>query len=62
MNKEEKEYRRNRFNRIFNQNEWGESKSGHGSLQSSTKRIKAVLGSVIDEIKKHLKKDQIRYN
>ena len=57
---EEKEQRKKSFEKIFDTNAWGKSKSGPGSLISATDRIRKVLNSVIDELKHHLKKDKIR--
>ena len=57
---EEKEQRKKSFEKIFDTNAWGKSKSGPGSLISATDRIRKALNSVIDKLKQHLKRDKIR--
>ena len=58
---EEGDHRMKSFKKIFDTNAWGQSKSGPGSLISATERIRAVLNAVIEETKKYLKKDKIRF-
>lgn len=61
-NEEDDKHRIKSFEKIFDTNAWGQSKSGPGSLIPATGRIRNVLDSVIEETKKYLKKDKIRYN
>ena len=61
-NEEDDQHRIKSFEKIFDTNAWGQSKSGPGSLIPATGRIRNVLDSVIEETKKYLKKDKIRYN
>ena len=61
-NEEDDKHRIKSFEKIFDTNAWGESKSGPGSLIPATGRIRNVLDSVIEETKKYLKKDKIRCN
>ena len=61
-NEEDDKHRIKSFEKIFDTNAWGESKSGPGSLIPATERIRNVLDSVIKETKKYLKKDKIRCN
>ena len=53
---EDDEHRIKSFEKIFDTNAWGQSKSGPGSLIPVTGRIRNVLKSVIEETKKYLKK------
>ena len=61
-NEEDDKHRIKSFEKIFDTNAWGQSKSGPGSLIPATGRIRNVLDSVIEETKKYLKKDKIRCN
>ena len=61
-NEEDDKHRIKSFEKIFDTNAWGQSKRGPGSLIPATGRIRNVLDSVIEETKKYLKKDKIRYN
>ena len=58
---ETSEHRKNSFGKIFEKGSWGsKSKSGPGSLLSSTVRMREILGKVVERIKIHLKKEKIR--
>ena len=59
-NEEDDAHRVKSFEKIFETNAWGQSKSGPGSLIPATGRIRNVLDSVIEETKKYLNKDKIR--
>ena len=61
-NEEDDAHRVKSFEKIFDTNAWGQSKSGPGSLIPATGRIRNVLDSVIEETKKYLNKDKIRYS
>ena len=61
-NEEDDAHRVKSFEKIFETNAWGQSKSGPGSLIPETGRIRNVLDSVIEETKKYLNKDKIRYS
>ena len=61
-NEEDDAHRVKSFEKIFETNAWGQSKSGPGSLIPATGRIRNVLDSVIEETKKYLNKDKIRYS
>ena len=60
-NEEDDAHRVKSFEKIFDTNAWGQSKSGPGSLIPATGRIRNVLDSVIEETKKYLNKDKIKY-
>ena len=58
---EDAEHRKQSFKKIFDKNLWGsKSKSGPGSLLTSTVNIRNILDKVIDKVKTHLNKEQIR--
>ena len=57
---EDNEHRKESFKKIFKTNAWGKSKSGPGSFLSATKRIRAILDSVIEQLKTYLNKDKLR--
>ena len=58
---ETSQHRKESFERIFDTGEWGsQSKSGPGSLLSATIRIRKMLNLVVDKLKIHLNKEEIR--
>ena len=55
-------HRKDSFGKIYSKNSWGsETKSGPGSLMSSTVRIRQILDLVVEKLKIHLNKDTIRW-
>ena len=60
-NGENDQHRKQSFERIYDTNGWGRSKSGPGSFLNSTINMRLALGNVVDRIKVHLQKNKIRY-
>ena len=60
-NGENDQHRKQSFERIYDNNGWGRSKSGPGSFLNSTINMRLALGNVVDRIKVHLQKNKIRY-
>jgi hypothetical protein len=54
-------HRKHSFGKIYAKNVWGKkTKSGPGSLLSSTVRIRQILDLVLEKLKIHLNKATIR--
>ena len=57
---ESSEHRQESFVRVYDNNEWGETKSGPGSLLESAWRVISILNILIEKIKQQTGKDKVR--
>ena len=59
LDSESSDHRKDSFAKVYDNNEWGEVKSGGGSLLINAIQIIIALNNLVEKMKKDLGKEQI---